>query len=145
MNANSRTGSVADMSLLDLRKVVVQLEETNREAGRQIEPPTRKVVAAAAIANPYAGRYVNDLTPLYALGADVAELLARRAMGLDGERFPGPSTPTARAPSSALTASSSTRPRSSTAGSARRCGPLSTTGKTSSRRRRSSAVPGRRS
>jgi hypothetical protein len=68
------------MNLLDVRKVVVQLEETSREAGRRVEPPTRKVVAAAAIANPYAGRYVDELTPLYALGAEVATLLARKAM-----------------------------------------------------------------
>lgn len=68
------------MSLLDVRKVVVQLEETTREAGQKVEPPARKVVAAAVIANPFAGRYVDDLTPLYALGAEVAELLAGRAV-----------------------------------------------------------------
>lgn len=72
------------MSLLDVRKVVVQLEETRREAGRQVEPPTRKVVAAAVVANPYAGRYVDDLAPLYELGAEVAELLAARAMAALG-------------------------------------------------------------
>jgi hypothetical protein len=40
------------MSLLHVRKLVVQLEETHREAGRPVDPPTGKVVAAAAIANP---------------------------------------------------------------------------------------------
>jgi hypothetical protein len=68
------------MSLLEVRKIVVQLEEQLREAGRQVEPPTRKVVAAAVIANPFAGRYVADLTPLYELGADVAALLSGRAI-----------------------------------------------------------------
>jgi amino acid synthesis protein len=68
------------VSLLDLRKVVVQIEETHRELDRRIERPVRKVTAAAVIANPYAGRYVEDLSPLYELGAEVAELLAARAV-----------------------------------------------------------------
>jgi len=68
------------VSLLEVRKVVSQVEETRREAGRPVETPARKVVVAAAIANPYAGRYVEDLTPLYALGAEVAELLADHAV-----------------------------------------------------------------
>ena len=72
--------SITDMSMLDVRKLVVQVEETRTEAGRPVDPPVRKVVAAAAIANPYAGRYVDDLTPLYALGADVAALLAEHAV-----------------------------------------------------------------
>jgi hypothetical protein len=72
------------MSLLDVRKILVQLEETNREAGQHVQPAARKVVAAAVIANPYAGRYIADLTPLYELGAEVAELLAARAMATLG-------------------------------------------------------------
>jgi hypothetical protein len=38
------------------------------------------VVAAAVIRNPYARRFVEDLSPLYELGAEVAELLAARAV-----------------------------------------------------------------
>lgn len=68
------------MPLLDVRKVVVQVEETWREAERTVAPRPRKVVAAAVIRNPYAGRYVEDLSPLYDLGADVAALLAERAV-----------------------------------------------------------------
>ena len=69
------------MSLLQLRKMVVQLEEIHREAGRAVDPPTRKATVAAVITNPYAGRYVEDLSPLYELGAEVAALLAERAVG----------------------------------------------------------------
>jgi hypothetical protein len=72
------------MSLLDVRKIVVQVEETQREAGKTVDPPARKAVAAAAIANPFAGRYVEDLTPLYELGAEVAALLAERAVAALG-------------------------------------------------------------
>jgi hypothetical protein len=70
--------------MLAVRKLVVQLEETTRDAGRQVDPPTRKVVAGAVIANPYAGRYVEDLAPLYDLGAEVAAILATRAVQVLG-------------------------------------------------------------
>ncbi len=72
------------MSLLEVRKVVVQVEETLRELGREVSPPTRKVTVAAVIRNPYAGRYVEDLSPLYELGAEVAELIAPRAVAALG-------------------------------------------------------------
>ena len=76
------------VSGLEVRKLVIQLEETRREMGRTVDPPARKVVAAAAVANPCAGRYVEDLTPLYELGAEVAAVLAERAvaaLGVDPE------------------------------------------------------------
>lgn len=72
------------MSLLQVRKLVIQLEEIQREAGREVSPPARKVTVAAVIANPYAGRYVEDLSPLYELGAEVATLLAARAVAALG-------------------------------------------------------------
>jgi len=68
----------------EIRKVVIQVEETHREAGRAVEPPTRKVVAAAVVTNPYAGRYVEDLEPLYDLGAEVSGYLAERAVAALG-------------------------------------------------------------
>ncbi len=45
-----------------IRKIAVIIEETRIEAGREIDPPTRKAVAVAVIENPFAGRYVDDLT-----------------------------------------------------------------------------------
>ncbi|MGA2082331.1 MAG: amino acid synthesis family protein [Holophaga sp.] len=72
------------MSLLKLRKLVVQLEEVHSEMGREVVPPARKVTVAAVIKNPYAGRFVEDLEPLYALGAEVAELIARRGVEVLG-------------------------------------------------------------
>lgn len=68
----------------EIRKVVIQVEETHREARRAVEPPTRKVVAAAVVTNPYAGRYVEDLEPLYDLGAEVSGYLADRAVAALG-------------------------------------------------------------
>jgi hypothetical protein len=58
----------------------VKVEETYSAAGRTVEPPTRTVVAAAVVHNAVAGRYVDDLEELEALGAEVAALLAGRAV-----------------------------------------------------------------
>ncbi|MGH1578223.1 amino acid synthesis family protein [Planktotalea sp.] len=69
----------------DIRKIAVWVEETHREAGREISPATRKAVAVAVIANPFAGQFVEDLTPLMDIGAELGELLGRRcvdALGL---------------------------------------------------------------
>ncbi len=72
------------MSLLQWRKMVVQLEETVAEMGREVSPPARKVTVAVVMKNPYAGRFVEDLTPLYGLGAEVAELIAQRGVQVLG-------------------------------------------------------------
>ncbi len=71
---------------LDIRKIVVQLEEIRREAGRVVEGDKKKVTVAAVIRNPFAGRYTENLEPLYELGAEVSGLLATRgveALGLE--------------------------------------------------------------
>lgn len=70
----------------DIRKIAVIVEETRREMGREIEPPTRKAVAVAVIANPFAGRYVEDLEPLMEIGEELGGLLGRKcveALGIE--------------------------------------------------------------
>ena len=64
----------------DIRKIAVFVEETHREAGRSIAPATRKAVAVAVIANPYAGGYTEDLTPLMDIGAELGETLGKRCV-----------------------------------------------------------------
>lgn len=68
------------MSLLEIRKIVVQLEETQKEMGRKVSPVSRKVTVAAVINNPYAGQYIDDLEPLYDLGREIGGLLAERGV-----------------------------------------------------------------
>jgi hypothetical protein len=73
-----------------IRKIVTVVEETFQEAGRDISPPTRKAAAVAVIENPFAGRYIEDLSPLIDLGEELGGLLAERAMqalGMDGSRI----------------------------------------------------------
>ena len=65
---------------MDIRKIATWVEETHSEIGQAISPPTRKAVAVAVIANPFAGQYVADLTPLMDMGADLGELLGRKCV-----------------------------------------------------------------
>jgi hypothetical protein len=63
-----------------IRKLIVQVDETRLEAGRRIEPPTRKALAMAVIANPCAGRYVENLDELIAIGEELGGLLGERCV-----------------------------------------------------------------
>ena len=67
-----------------IRKLAVFVEETHEEAGRRVEPPTRKAVAVAVIENPFAGEYVEDLTPLMDIGAELGGLLGEKAVAALG-------------------------------------------------------------
>lgn len=64
----------------DIRKIAVWVEETHLEAGQTVAPPTRKAVAVAVIANPFAGRYAEDLTDLIEIGAELGGLLGARCV-----------------------------------------------------------------
>ena len=68
----------------EIRKLVVLVEETRREMGRDVEPASRKAVAVAVIRNPFAGRYAADLEPLMAIGEELGGLLGKRAVAALG-------------------------------------------------------------
>ena len=63
-----------------IRKLVVSVEETRREMGRDVSPPTRRALAIAVIANPYAGRYSESLDELIAIGDELGGLLGERCV-----------------------------------------------------------------
>ncbi|MBP2666094.1 MAG: hypothetical protein H6Q76_1074 [Firmicutes bacterium] len=65
---------------MEIRKIVTVVEETRQEAGRQLANPTRKAAAMAVITNPFAGKYVEDLTPLIDASVELGELLTKRAV-----------------------------------------------------------------
>jgi hypothetical protein len=72
-----------------IRKVAVWVEETHREAGQEIAPATRKAVAVAVIANPFAGRFAEDLSELMEIGAELGGMLGARcvsALGITPEQ-----------------------------------------------------------
>ena len=68
----------------DIRKIVVTVEETRREMGKVIDPPTRKAVAAAVIKNPFAGLYAENLEDLMAIGEELGGLLGEKAVAALG-------------------------------------------------------------
>ncbi len=74
----------ADSRKADIRKIVTWVEETHAEAGRSVAPPTRKAVSVAVIANPFAGRYEDDLTVLMDIGAELGGLLGTRCVAALG-------------------------------------------------------------
>jgi len=72
-----------------IRKLVTFLEETRREMERDVSPPVRRAAAVAVIANPCAGRFVEDLSELIDIGEELGALLSERAvaaLGIPGER-----------------------------------------------------------
>ncbi len=68
------------MSSAVIRKLVTVTDEIHREMNRAITPPTRRAAAIAVIENPFASRYVEDLTDLIEIGAELGELLGDRAV-----------------------------------------------------------------
>jgi hypothetical protein len=72
------------MSKAVIRKMMTVTDEIHREMGREINPPTRRAAAVAVIENPFAGRYVEDLSDLMEIGAELGGLLGDRAVAALG-------------------------------------------------------------
>ena len=72
-----------------IRKIVTFVEETRSEMDKPVSPPTRRAAAAAVIENPFAGKYVEDLTELMGIGEELGTLLTERAVAALG--ISGPS------------------------------------------------------
>jgi hypothetical protein len=75
-----------------IRKILTIVDETSMEMGKPIAPPVRRAVACAVIENPFAGRYVEDLTPLVEISEELGELLTQRciaALGIPGGKAEG--------------------------------------------------------
>src|SRR3989449_2648714 len=65
--------------MVKLRKVVTVVEEILSDGGREAKRPVRKVAAVAVLENPFAGKFVDDLTPLIDAGEELGALLAKKA------------------------------------------------------------------
>ena len=73
----------------EIRKLATFVEETREEGGRAVDPPTRRAAAVAVIKNPFAGRYVEDLSELMDIGEELGGLLTEKAiaaLGIAGDR-----------------------------------------------------------
>jgi hypothetical protein len=63
-----------------IRKIIVQVDEIRLEMDRTVTPPARKALAMAVIANPYAGRYSENLDELIAIGEELGALLGEKCV-----------------------------------------------------------------
>ncbi|WP_341921520.1 amino acid synthesis family protein [Polaromonas sp. YR568] len=63
-----------------IRKIIVQVDETRMEMGQVVNPPTRRALAMAVIANPFAGKYVENLDELIAIGEELGGLLGAKCV-----------------------------------------------------------------
>ena len=73
---------------MKIRKIVVTVEDTHIEIGRNISPPTRRAAAIAVIENPFAGIYQEDLEELMVAGEELGGLLGQKcveALGIKPE------------------------------------------------------------
>ena len=70
---------------VDVRKIVTMVEEIRHEGGPRVRRPHLRGAIAAVVANPFAGRYVEDLTPmmdaLKPLGYELAAALIKALGG----------------------------------------------------------------
>ncbi|CAN7751474.1 amino acid synthesis family protein [Pseudorhodoferax sp. LjRoot39] len=68
----------------EIRKLIVQVDETRLEMGRPVTPPVRRALAMAVITNPFAGRYEENLDALIAIGEELGGLLGDRCVAALG-------------------------------------------------------------
>jgi hypothetical protein len=78
------TDDTAGAARARIRKLIVQVDETLLEMSRPVDPPTRRAVAMAVIANPYAGRFSESLDDLIAIGEELGGLLGERCVAALG-------------------------------------------------------------
>ncbi len=71
----------AGIDNIKIKRVLTFLDETRVADGRDVVPPLRKAAAVAIIDNPFAGRFVQDLSPLTraseALGREICAIAVR--------------------------------------------------------------------
>ncbi len=72
------------MSKVQIRKIVVVVDEIHREMDQSISPPTRRAAAVAVIANPFAGRFSENLDELMDIGEELGRILGERAVAALG-------------------------------------------------------------
>ena len=72
--------------LVKLRKYVATVEETRHDGGPVLARAVTKAVVGGVIANPYAGRYVEDIQPMMKALEPLAVDLTERVMKLLGTK-----------------------------------------------------------
>jgi hypothetical protein len=69
---------------MEVRKIVTFTEDIFAEAGQLADPYLRKVGVVAVVKNPFAGRYVEDLSPLTEASLQLGRQITDRAVSAMG-------------------------------------------------------------
>lgn len=69
---------------LDIRRLLSFCDHREVEAGHRHALPLRRVASVAMVGNPYAGRYVEDLSEAIEASAEVGRVLSKLAVELMG-------------------------------------------------------------
>lgn len=65
---------------MEVRKYITVLEEILSDGGRKMNSPGKRAAAIAVIKNPFAGEFVDDLTPLMDIGEELGGVLGKMAV-----------------------------------------------------------------
>jgi Amino acid synthesis len=69
---------------LEIRRLLSFTDHKQFEAGKSHDRPLRRVAAVAVVANPYAGRYVEDLSEAIDASVEIGSVLAKLAVDAMG-------------------------------------------------------------
>ncbi len=67
---------------MEIRRLLVTKDVVYSEAGKKSPRPITRAIAMAVIANPFAGKHVEDLSSMFDIGAQVAELVMPQLVAL---------------------------------------------------------------
>ena len=68
--------------MVEIRKTQIVCERIAIEFGQTLATPITRVAGLAVVKNPFAGRFVQDLSPMFEIGKVVGELLAGELAGM---------------------------------------------------------------
>lgn len=67
---------------MEIKRILTFVDEVRTESGRRTDPPLRKSAVAAIVQNPFAGKYVEDLSPLTAASEAIGREICAIAVAL---------------------------------------------------------------
>jgi hypothetical protein len=67
---------------MEIKRILTFLDEVRSQSGKRTEPPLRKSAVVAIVQNPFAGKYVDDLSPLTIASESVGREICAIAVAL---------------------------------------------------------------
>ena len=69
---------------MEIRKSIVSVEEVVTDGGKPLASPIHRAAAVVVVKNPFAGRFVDDLSPLFDVGFEIGAMFTKRLVDLLG-------------------------------------------------------------